>query len=98
MNDSLCKEMCKHLFYKELDSLMKVKSVNCNIISIWECLLLPKGYKLHHRSIQATKRTSSIYEYLTPCPLLNSETNEKKVRFKEEFEIFKTKTKSLTKN
>ena len=61
-------------------------------------MLIPKDSELHHRSIQSTQDDSSVHEHLHPCPLLDSETNEKSFLFKEEFETFKVQAVSEIKN
>ena len=85
VNDTLCDEICKDLLNILLDSLIEEQFIKCNVISSRECLCLPKGSELHHRSIQDA---SSVHEYSNPCPLLDSGTNKKSFAFKEVHEKF----------
>ena len=98
MNDTLCNKICKDLFNETLDSLIDKQFIVCKIVSSQECLSLPKGSDLHHRSIQSTHDDNSVHEHLNPCPLLDSETNRKISPFKEELETFKVQAISEMKN
>ena len=89
VDDTLCNEICKDLFNETLDSLVEKQFIKCNIVSNGECLSLPKGSELHHRSIQSTQEDSSVHEHLNSCALLDSETNRKSFPFKEKLEAFK---------
>ena len=77
VNDSLYNELFKDHFNKTLDGVIESQSVKCNIISSRECLSLHKYSGLHHCSVQSTQDVSSVRVHLTPCLLLDSETNEK---------------------
>ena len=81
VNDSLCDKTCKDLFKKTLDSLTENQSVKCNSISSCEFLSLPKDSEIYHRSIKSTQDARSLDKHLTPCHLLDSETNEKRSPF-----------------
>ena len=76
VNDSLYNEIFKDHFNKTLDGVIENKSLKCNIISSRQCLSLPKDSGLHC-SVQSSQDVSSVHVHLTPCLLLDSETNEK---------------------